>query len=363
MPFLEWHAVSRTYGNSQAVRDFTLEIFEGEVLALLGPSGSGKSTLLRLTAGLEEPSAGTILMEGRDLAGIPPHTRKFGLMFQEYCLFPHLDVGQNVEFGLRMIHVGNAARRERVRELLALVRLPGFAGRNVISLSGGEQQRVALARSLAPSPRLLMLDEPLGALDFSLRGSLLDDLSRILNSVGVTTLYVTHDQAEAMTIASRVALMKDGCIVQVGTPADLIAHPVNAFAASFLGLGALVPGTWRRGTAGCQFVTELGSLDASGASTLGAPDRRADGGLLLVRPEAVCRVPSGLFLEVSARIVSRLTRPAGVIFRFALQGRNGNEYPLELPISAGMPDAADEWRSGDRVRLWLDASRCQVLPD
>jgi thiamine transport system ATP-binding protein len=363
MAFLEWRGVSRTYGDTQAVRDLSLEVPQGEVLALLGPSGSGKSTLLRLTAGLETLSGGTILLDGRDLAGTAPHIRRFGLMFQEYCLFPHLDVGQNVEFGLRMRRAGSAERREKVEEMLSLVRLPGFARRSVISLSGGEQQRVALARSLAPDPRLLMLDEPLGALDSALRSSLLDDLPDILKRVGVTTVYVTHDQAEAMTIASRIALIKDGGIVQAGTPADLIRHPRNAFAASFLGLGALLPGTWSREPGECAFVTEVGSVDMSTGETRSASIAPPEAGMLLVRSDAMHPATGRGLHEVNVRVVSRLIRPAGTVLKLALTGKNGAEYQLELPIPTSGHGGADRWRPGERVTLWLDPARCQVIPD
>jgi thiamine transport system ATP-binding protein len=355
MAFLEWRGVGRRYGSTRAVQDLSLEVQREEVLALLGPSGSGKSTLLRLTAGLDALSEGTILLDGRDLAGAAPHARRFGLMFQEYCLFPHLDVGQNVEFGLRMRGAGSAERHAKVAEMLALVRLPGFARRSVISLSGGEQQRVALARSLAPDPRLLMLDEPLGALDSTLRASLLEDLPEILKRVGVTTIYVTHDQTEAMTIASRVALIKDGRIVQAGTAAELVSRPRNVFAAGFLGLGALVPGTWSQEEDRSMFFTELGTLAMPSGDTRGPADTRTQPSMLLVRTDALHLSARRGLHEVHARVVSRLVRPAGIVFKVALLGKNGTEYPLELAN-------AEPWRPGETRTLWLDPARCQVVP-
>jgi thiamine transport system ATP-binding protein len=357
--FLAWRSVSRTYGRTAAVHDFSLEVAEGEVLALLGPSGSGKSTLLRLTAGLEEPSAGRILLEEHDMAGTPAHVRRFGLMFQEYCLFPHLDVDRNVDFGLRMLRAEKAERLRRVEEMLSLVRLEGMGHRDVISLSGGEQQRVALARSLAPRPRLLMLDEPLGALDLALRQSLLAELAEILARVSVTTLYVTHDQAEAMTIASRIALMKDGSIVQAGTPTELMSNPVNTFAARFLGLGTLVPGTWEGGS----FVTGLGRF----ASTDVCVSRRARpdsaGAALLIPPEALRRKPAPRLRELRCRVQSRIPRPSGAILRITLGGGPDESYPAELVLPSGRADAADSWRAGDETMLWLDTARCRVLTD
>ncbi len=362
-PFVEWQSVSRTYGSASAVRGFTLEAAEGEVLALLGPSGSGKSTLLRLTAGLEEPSAGKILLQGRDLAGTPAHVRRFGLMFQEYCLFPHLDVRRNVDFGLRMLHAEKSGRGRRVDEMLSLVRMEGMGHRDVVSLSGGEQQRVALARSLAPNPRLLMLDEPLGALDFALRQSLLTELAEILARVGVTTLYVTHDQAEAMTIASRIALMKDGSLVQAGTPAELMANPVNAFAAAFLGLGTLVPGAWGgEGT----FATGLGSF-ASAEVRASRAFGSDSGAVLLIPPEALSRKLGAGLRKLRCRVESRIPRPAGAVLRITIQAgsedsNSGDSYPAEIVLSSGRDDPADSWQTGDENLLWLDAARCRILP-
>jgi ABC-type Fe3+/spermidine/putrescine transport system ATPase subunit len=362
-PFIEWQSVSRTYGRASAVGDFTLEMAEGEVLALLGPSGSGKSTLLRLTAGLEEPSAGRILLQGHDMAGTPAHVRRFGLMFQEYCLFPHMDVQRNVDFGLRMLHTGQAERNRRVDEMLGLVRMQGMGHRDVISLSGGEQQRVALARSLAPSPRLLMLDEPLGALDVALRQSLLTELSEILSGVGVTTLYVTHDQAEAMTIASRIALMREGSLVQAGTPEELMSNPVSAFAASFLGLGTLVPGTWGKGTERGAFITGLGRFaptDVGGSRASSADKGTA---MLLVPPEALSRTPGAGLRQLRCRVESRIPRPVGAILRIAMRGGSGGgSYPAELALSNARADPADSWQPGDETVLWLDSSRCRILP-
>jgi ABC-type Fe3+/spermidine/putrescine transport system ATPase subunit len=214
----------------------------GEILAVLGPSGCGKSTLLQLIAGLEQPDRGRILWEGKDLSGVPTHLRGFGLMFQEFALFPHLDVRGNVGFGLKMQGLPDEQIRTRVAEVLRVVDLEGFGGRQVDALSGGERQRVALARSLAPQPRLLMLDEPLGALDRTLRERLLLDLPAILGELGQTVIYVTHDQEEAFAIADRVVLLNAGHLVQIGTPFELYNNPHTGFAARFLGLTNTFPG-------------------------------------------------------------------------------------------------------------------------
>lgn len=217
-----------------AVDGASLTLEAGEVVALLGPSGCGKSSLLRAIAGLEAAS-GSISWDGADLAGVPVHERGFGLMFQEGQLFPHRTAGGNVAFGLQMAGMPRPQRRERVNELLELVGLSGYAGRRITTLSGGEQQRVALARSLAPKPKLLLLDEPLSALDRHLRERLAGEVAQILRATGTTAIYVTHDQDEAFAVADRVALMRAGQIVQAGTPAALATAPTDPWAAAFLG--------------------------------------------------------------------------------------------------------------------------------
>ena len=209
----------------------------GAVVAVLGPSGSGKSTLLRAIAGLKRLDAGTIELDGRSLTGIPAHERGIGLMFQDDALFPHRNVAQNVGFGLRMQGVDPPSVAARVAELLELVHLPGHERRSVRSLSGGERKRVALARALAPSPRVLLLDEPLGALDRPLHDRLVHDLGALFTRLGQTTLYVTHDVAEAFALAHRVAVIRDGRIAQVATPEELWCAPANAWVARFIGLG------------------------------------------------------------------------------------------------------------------------------
>ncbi|MBZ2198800.1 ABC transporter ATP-binding protein [Occultella gossypii] len=224
-----------TYAGTTAVAGVDLDVAVGEVVALLGPSGCGKSSLLRAVAGLEPLTAGRVAWDGADLRDVPVHRRGFGLMFQDGQLFTHRDVAGNVAYGLEMARVPAAERRDRVDELLELVGLAGYQRRPVVTLSGGEQQRVALARSLAPRPRLLLLDEPLSALDRSLRERLASDLHDILRRAGTTSLYVTHDHDEAFTVADRVAVMRAGELVQVGRPAELWAAPADADVAAFLG--------------------------------------------------------------------------------------------------------------------------------
>jgi len=236
--------ISKRFGDKLALADVSFDVAEGEIFCLLGPSGCGKTTLLRIVAGLETPDAGRLLLEGQDIAPVPPHRRDFGLMFQDFALFPHKNVFDNVVFGLRMRQEEGqgTAIRERVGEVLALVGLQGFEQRSVNQLSGGEAQRVALARSLAPRPRLLMLDEPLGSLDRALRERLMTELRDILKGVGVTALYVTHDQAEAFAIADRAVVMNAGRVEQIGPPESIYRCPATPFVAHFLGLTNLAGG-------------------------------------------------------------------------------------------------------------------------
>jgi thiamine transport system ATP-binding protein len=231
-----------TFGAAVAVEGVDLVVGAGETVAMLGPSGCGKSTLLRAIAGLEPLASGRISWDGRDLAGVPAHRRRFGLMFQEYALFPHRDVRGNVDFGLRMAGVDRAERGRRVDEVLDLVGLTALRERRVAGLSGGEQQRVALARALAVEPRLLMLDEPLGALDRPWRDRLLREIRALLDRTQLPALYVTHDHEEAFALADRIAVMRAGRVVQAGAPAEVWQRPADAWAAAFLGFGPVVDG-------------------------------------------------------------------------------------------------------------------------
>ena len=237
---LEVRGLTKRFGEVTAVADFSLAVADGETVALLGPSGCGKTTVLRMIAGLERPDAGQVLLAGRDATNWPPERRGVGLVFQSYALFPHLSVGANVAYGLRFRRGGD--RKSRVRELLALVGLSGYERRKPHQLSAGQQQRVALARALAPEPGILLLDEPLSALDAALRKDLRAELRALLGKLGMTALYVTHDQEEALALADRVAVMREGRLDQVAPPAELYARPRTPFVAAFLGRANLWPG-------------------------------------------------------------------------------------------------------------------------
>ncbi|MEW6084406.1 MAG: ABC transporter ATP-binding protein [Chloroflexota bacterium] len=242
---LEVRSLYKTYEGKPLLTGISFTVAQGETVCLLGASGSGKSTLLRMIAGLESPDSGFISFNGLDLAAIPPHLRDFGLVFQEYALFPHLSVSDNVAFGLKMRRMDQSKIAERVAGMLELVNLKGFENRNVTDLSGGEGQRVALARALAIRPRLLMFDEPLGALDRTLREGLLDELRSILRKTQVPAIYVTHDQEEAFAIADRVLILHEGKIIREGTPAGVWANPQAVYVAEFLGLGNVLEGKVR----------------------------------------------------------------------------------------------------------------------
>lgn len=338
MTLLRLEGVTVRFGDRAVVDAVDLEVAEHETVCVLGPSGSGKSTLLRVVAGLQPPSAGRVLLDGADQAGVPVHRRGVGLMFQDHQLFPHRDVGANVAFGLRVRGSAKAEQGERVARLLDLVGLPGAQGRAVASLSGGEQQRVALARALAPSPRLLMLDEPLGQLDRGLRERLVVELQGLFSRLGTTVLAVTHDQGEAFALADRVVVMRDGRIAQAGTPLEVWRRPASEFVARFLGFENVVPAT----VSGDAAATPWGKVPVPAGSPEG--EQR-----LLVRPTGVVLGAAGLDCVVESRTfrgthVALLLRPA-----------SGPVLEAECALAAA-PAA------GDRVAVAFTPSEVVVLP-
>ncbi|MFL5296567.1 MAG: ABC transporter ATP-binding protein [Phenylobacterium sp.] len=240
-PLVRFEGVSKRFGDVLAVDRVDLEIARGEFFALLGPSGCGKTTLMRLLAGFVAPDEGRILLDGADIAGLPPHRRPCSMMFQTYALFPHLNVAQNVGFGLKQQGWEKARAAARVQEMLALVRLEGLDRRRPDQLSGGQKQRVALARALAPGPQILLLDEPLAALDRKLREDTQLELKTLQRTLGLTFMIVTHDQDEAMVVADRMAVMRDGAVAQVGAPREVYERPASRYVAEFIGEANLFP--------------------------------------------------------------------------------------------------------------------------
>ena len=237
--------ISVSFGGNQILKNFNLEILDGQFVTLLGASGCGKTTTLRIIAGFIDPDEGSVIFEGKDITDLPPHKRQVNTVFQRYALFPHLNVYENVAFGLRVRKIPEKQIKETVEEMLALVNLEGFNKRNINSLSGGQQQRVAIARALAVKPRVLLLDEPLGALDLKLRKDMQAELKKIQQRLGITFIYVTHDQEEALSMSDVIVVMDNGNIQQIGAPSDVYNEPENAFVADFIGESNIVDGIMR----------------------------------------------------------------------------------------------------------------------
>ena len=242
MPAIKFENVSRHFGDVKAVDQAGLEIRDGEFFSMLGPSGSGKTTCLRMIAGFDRPTSGHIYLYGKDVSSLPPYERDVNTVFQDYALFPHMTVSDNIGYGLMVKKVAKPERGKRVDEMLELVQLSGFGGRKPSQLSGGQRQRVALARALINHPKVLLLDEPLGALDLKLRQQMQVELKMIQKRVGITFIFVTHDQEEALTMSDRIALFNNGKIEQIGSPAEIYEHPKSAFVAGFVGTSNLVSG-------------------------------------------------------------------------------------------------------------------------
>ena len=345
MAFLDLSHISKAFDETSVLHDVSLAVTRGEIVCLLGPSGCGKTTLLRIIAGLEQPDDGQVLLEGADITAVPSHRRDFGLMFQDYVLFPHMTVGENIAFGLKMHDWPPEKTARRVTELLALVDLAGYEERPVYELSGGQQQRVALARSLAPNPRLLMLDEPLGALDRTLRDQLLVELRVILKKLGQTAVYVTHDQMEAFAVADRVVLMNQGRIEQVGAPEELYLRPASPFAARFLGMTNILSGTVAS-LRPALIETKIGHLQPAGLPAGLSAGERVQ---LVIRPEGARASTEPLAgpNHLQLTLVNRSFRGAHTLSQLA-GGEDDATLAFEIP---GMGCRA---RPGDVVHLAID---------
>ena len=330
--------LKRTYGPVTALNDLSLTIAPGELVALLGPSGCGKTTALRLLAGLEQADGGRVVIDGDDVTAVPANKRDVGMVFQAYSLFPHMVAWENVAFGLQMRHVGAAERKRRALEVLDLVGLAPYANRYATQMSGGQQQRVALARALAIQPKVLLLDEPLSALDAKVRSRLRDEIRRVQLEVGITTLFVTHDQEEALAIADRVGVMNAGHLEQLGPPTMVYTRPATPFVAEFVGLTNRLPGEVKSGMVEVR-GTEL---------PLVQPNAPAGPAIALVRPEAVSLSADGATAD--GPLVGTVIAVAflGATSRITVDLGGGVTVLAQMPTSAAAATPA-----GTRVRLAL----------
>jgi len=332
--------LTKKYGEVMAVAGIDLEIAQGEFFTMLGPSGSGKTTTLRMIAGFEDPSSGTIELAGEDVSGVPPYDRAVNTVFQDYALFPHMSVGENVEYGLKVARVGKSERSQRRDEALEMVRLPGYADRKPGELSGGQRQRVALARAIVNRPKVLLLDEPLGALDLKLREEMQTELKTIQGEVGITFVYVTHDQDEALTMSDRIAVFNNGRIEQVSPPLELYEHPANEFVAGFVGVSNLIEREGRRMTVRPEKIELL------------EPAARADN----------LQTESGRIVDVSY---------AGSVTRFTVQLEQGEKLQVvrqnvESASSGALPAQGNEvlvgWRPEHAAAVGGKSNKQEVAP-
>ncbi len=358
-PFIRIDGVSKRFGGFTAVDGVSLDIMKGEMFALLGGSGCGKTTLLRMLAGFESPSAGRIFIDGQDMAGIPPYERPVNMMFQSYALFPHMSVEANVGYGLKYEAMSKAERADRVREMLDLVQLRDHASRKPHQLSGGQRQRVALARALARQPKLLLLDEPLAALDKKLREHTQFEIMSIQERTGITFVVVTHDQEEAMTLADRIAVMDKGRIRQVGPPAEVYEHPNSRFVAGFIGSINMFEGEVTEEGAGLDISVPALGGDVTVASPRAEPGQKVS---LAVRPEKIVisreRPEEGNCFPGVVKDLAYFGKDS--LFRVAMA--SGALVSVNsVNASRNGPSRAAEW--GETVWLSFDPSAAIVLRD
>ena len=332
--------ITVAYGDNIVLKNLNLSIHDREFITLLGPSGCGKTTTLRIIGGFIEPDEGEVFFEGKKINGVPPYKRQVNTIFQRYALFPHLNVYENVAFGLRLRHLPEKEIKETVREMLELVNLKGFEKRHISSLSGGQQQRVAIARALAVKPRVLLLDEPLGALDLKLRKDMQVELKNIQQRLGITFIYVTHDQEEALSMSDTIVVMDNGLIQQIGTPVDIYNEPKNAFVADFIGESNIVDGIMLKDLY-CQFSGQRFECLDKGF----APNEQVD---VVVRPEDVDVVP-----VEKGMLKGTVT---SVTFK-------GVHYEIIVDIGGfkWMIQSTDYQAEGDRIGLYIEPDAIHIM--
>jgi spermidine/putrescine transport system ATP-binding protein len=347
MSFLALEGVGLSYGPVRVLHDVSLEVAEGEFLTLLGPSGSGKSTILRLIGGFLKPDRGRIRLRGQDLTALPANRRPFNTVFQDYALFPHMTVLENVSYGPRVQHRLDAAMRKLVGEVIGTVGLTGLEERRPAALSGGQRQRVALARAIVCRPQIILLDEPLSALDAEMRHQMQDFLKDLQRRLGITFIFVTHDQTEAIVLSDRVVVLDHGRIEQVGTPRDVYYRPASEFVAGFFGDNNLLPGVVAGAAADVE--TALGTLRCAGAGAAAA--KHGDRVLVAIRPESL-RIDAGGLAAAVDRIVF-----VGAMSRIDLRTEAGPVLRWQTMTSGGPPLAV-----GDRLRIGWDEAAAVVVP-
>ncbi|MEV4920635.1 ABC transporter ATP-binding protein [Streptomyces tirandamycinicus] len=351
-PAVRLDGISKSYGDSHAVHELSLDIAPGEFFSLLGPSGCGKTTTLRMIGGFTDPTDGTVLLGGEDVTALPPNKRDVNTVFQSYALFDHLSVADNVAFGLKRKGVGRAETRERVGTMLERVQLGGLGDRRPRTLSGGQRQRVALARALVNRPQVLLLDEPLAALDLKLRRRMQVELKQIQREVGITFVFVTHDQDEALTMSDRIAVMNEGHVEQCGTPEDVYERPSGSFVASFMGTSNLVPGTYRAGRI---------AVDDGPPLPVGTRAGIADGSRvhLSVRPEKIwlSDFEPGMVLATG---VIRETVYSGATTTYLIELAPGITLSV-LEQNTARSRMEDRWTGGERVEVGWKPEHCLVL--
>ncbi|HEY9647895.1 MAG TPA: ABC transporter ATP-binding protein [Chroococcidiopsis sp.] len=362
----------KAYGSTMAVQGVNLHVRSGEFISLLGPSGCGKTTILRMIAGFERPTGGAIALDGQDITPVPANRRDMGMVFQSYSLFPHMTAAQNVAFGLRVKRMSRSQQRLRVQEMLELVGLGAMGDRYPHQLSGGQQQRIALARALAIAPRVLLLDEPLSALDAKVRLQLRNEIRRIQQQLGITTLFVTHDQEEALSISDRVVVMAQGQIEQEGTPEEIYLTPNTPFTASFIGAMNQIPGVWQRGAVAIATHSDPHSdtytnahpgapLESNTIQTLPVDLPEGSPVVVLVRPESIRLLPSAPTATTSVNSINALsgliaTRVfLGSVVRLSILI---GDFYLKVDVPT---DAAEHYHSGQLVHLTFPAEQCRVL--
>ncbi|MFJ8074228.1 ABC transporter ATP-binding protein [Streptomyces sp. NPDC096176] len=351
-PAVRLDNICKSYDDSYAVRDLCLDIAPGEFFSLLGPSGCGKTTSLRMIGGFTDPTEGAILLSGKDVTALPPNKREVNTVFQSYALFDHLSVADNVAFGLKRKGVARAEIRERVATMLDRVQLGSLTGRKPATLSGGQRQRVALARALVNRPQVLLLDEPLAALDLRLRRQMQVELKQIQREVGITFVFVTHDQDEALTMSDRMAVMNEGRVQQCGTPEDVYERPANSFVASFMGTSNLVPGTYRAGAV----VMDEGPALPVGPREGIAEDSRVN---LAIRPEKIWLSDLGPGM---ARVngVVRETVYSGPTTTYLIELAPGVAVSV-LEQNTDRSRMEDRWSGGEHVEIGWLPEHCLVL--